>query len=498
MKIFFNLIYLSLWAIPFGLFFRDFIDFSSLSLNGFNFNFLKNSLIQGVLSVLFSFFTAVMPAYYCAYSKGKLSSALEKLFFIPFVFPPISAVISFTVIFNWSFLKKLGISYSLTAIIMANCFYNSPIFIKYISEALKRIPREIEEAAFTEGVSSKKIFFLIKLPLILPQVFKGGFLVFLYSFTSFILVIALGGLRHSTLEAEIASTLTGSSDFSKVVVLGVIQSLIMIFLNYGSLKIEEYELNGEPYIKKTGKFLKFFSLIYLTMEFLIIIIPVFFSFFNIYTGKISFQHYFVLFSRNFNLEFPVIKSILNSIFLAGTAGAVVVFLGYLMIKFYNKFTEIIIFFSFGISSGFLGLLLIYMNILLDIPLPLLLFQGYILTSLPLAYSFLYQYVKRFNRSIREAALIDGADSWRYFVHIEFPLMKKLFLGIYLQIFALLLGEFTMGYTMQIINYFPTLPLVNYQLISSKKFLESSALNSVVLMLLLGIFYLSQKILEERE
>ncbi|MGL5963403.1 MAG: ABC transporter permease, partial [Fusobacteriaceae bacterium] len=389
-------------------------------------------------------------------------------------------------------------NYTLGAILIANCFYNTPIFIKYISEALKRIPKEIEEAAFVDGVSRWEIFLKIKFPLILPQIFKAGFLVFIYSFTSFILVIALGGLRYSTVEAEIASTLTGSSDFTKVIVLGFIQALVMISLNYSSIQIEEYELNGEPYLKKTPKILKIFSFIYLVIEVFVVIIPVFFSFFNIYTGKISFAHYVTIFSRDFNLDFPILKSIFNSISLAGTAGILVVFLGYLMIKFYNRFTEIIIFFTFGISSGFLGLLLIYMNILLEIPLPWLLFQGYILISLPLAYSFLYQYVKKFDKSIREAALIDGIESWRYFIYIEFPLMKKLFIGVYLQIFALLLGEFTMGYTMQIINYFPTLPLVNYQLISSKKFLESSALNTVILIILLGISLLSQKILEDRE
>lgn len=498
MKILFNLIYLSLWLVPFTFFFRDFVDFNSINFANVNYNFLKNSLIQGVLSVLFSFFIGIIPAYYSAYSRGKLASALEKLFFIPFIFPPISAVISFTIIFNWSFIKKLGVNYSLTAIIIANCFYNSPIFIKYISEGLKRIPKEIEEAALTEGVSTSELFFKIKLPLILPQVFKGGFLVFLYSFTSFILVIALGGLRHSTLEAEIASTLTGSSDFSKIVLLGVLQSLVMIFLNYSSLKVYEYELNGEPYIKKTGKILKIFSCFYFILESIIITIPLLFSFFNIYTGKISFEHYITIFSRDFNLQFPVVKSILNSVLLAGISGVIVVTLGYLIIKFYNKFTEIIIFFTMGISNGFLGILLIYMNILFDIPLPLLLFQGYILISLPLAYSFLYQYVKKFNKSITEAAFIDGANWWRRFIYIEFPIMRKLFLGIYLQIFALLLGEFTMGYTMQIINYFPTLPLVNYQLISSKKFLESSALNSVVLLFLIGIFYLSQRFLGKKD
>lgn len=500
MKILFNILYLFLWVIPFGIFFRDFVDLNSLNLSTltFNLNFLRNSLIQGVLSVVFSFLIGVIPAYYLAYSKGKLASALEKLFFIPFVFPPISAVISFTILFNLDFMKKLGINYTLGAIIIANCFYNSPIFVKYISEALKRIPKEIEEVALTEGVSGKRIFFQIKLPLILPQVLKGGFLVFLYSFTSFILVISLGGLRYSTLEGEIARTLTGSIDFSKVIFLGSIQSFIMILLNYFSSKTEEYELSGEPYIKKTGGVLKIVSSIYFLLEAVVVLIPTVFSFVNIYTGKISFNHYITIFSTSFNENFPVIKSIFNSISLAGVGAFLVVILGYLMIRFYTKITQIIIFFSMGISSGFLGIILIYMNILWNIPLPLLLLQGYILISLPLAYSFLYQYVKKFDRSIVEAGLIDGADSWRRFIYIEFPIMRKLFLGVYLQIFALLLGEFTMGYTMQIVNYFPTLPLVNYQLMSSKKFLESSALNTIILILLLGIFYFSQKFLEEKE
>ncbi|MGL5965171.1 MAG: ABC transporter permease subunit, partial [Fusobacteriaceae bacterium] len=153
MKILFNLFYLSLWVVPITIFFRDFVDFNSFNLSSFNFNFLKNSAIQGVSTVILSFLISVIPAYYIAYSKGKLVSWLEKIFYIPFIFPAISAVISFTIIFNLSFLKKIGLNYTLGAILIANCFYNTPIFIKYISEALKRIPKEIEEAAFVDGVS---------------------------------------------------------------------------------------------------------------------------------------------------------------------------------------------------------------------------------------------------------------------------------------------------------------------------------------------------------
>ncbi|MGL4533833.1 MAG: ABC transporter permease subunit, partial [Fusobacteriaceae bacterium] len=248
-KSFFNFIYLSFWIFPIGYFVKDFWNFSDGEILNLDLNSLYSSLIQGVLTTVFSFFIALIPAYYCAYNKDKISTILKNLIFIPFVFPVISTVLSFSIIYNFEIFKSFN--YTLLGIIIANSFYNSPLFLKYIYEALNSIPKEIEEEASLEGIDEWNKFFRIKLPLIFPAILRGGFLVFIYSFTSFILVIAIGGLKHSTLEAEIATTLLGSLNFNKVLILGLLQCLILTFLNTITKYVPEYELSGKGYSKKT-------------------------------------------------------------------------------------------------------------------------------------------------------------------------------------------------------------------------------------------------------
>ncbi|MGL6065367.1 MAG: ABC transporter permease [Fusobacteriaceae bacterium] len=496
----FNLFYFFIWIGPLYVFTKDFFigeEFINFFTSGdFDFFTLKNSFEQGILTVIFSFIIGIIPAYYMAYNKNVLTRLLDKLFFIPFMFPPISAIVSFSIIFNIPFLKNSGLNYSLTSIIIANCFYNSPIFLKYIAEALKSIPKEVEEEAQIAGAKDYVVFFKIKLSLILPQIYRGAFLVFLYSFTSFILVLALGGAKYTTMEAEIATTLIGSFNFTKVMILGGIQSFILVFINTLSLKLYEYELNGTQYIKKTTKIFKYISVLYFVVLTLIILVSFTFSFFNFYIGEFSLEHYKTIFSSKFNETYPVIKGILNSTFLSVIGGLIVTTFSYCMIKSYNKLTNFIVYSTFGISSGFLGITLIYLNISFNIPLPIILIQGYVLVSLPLGYSFMCSYIKNFNNEILEAAQLDGVNYFTNFIYIEFPLLKRVFLWVFMQIFAILFGEFTIGYTMQISRVFPTLPLVNYSLISEKKFLESSALNTVTLIFLIMIFYISQKILEK--
>ncbi|MGL5123169.1 MAG: ABC transporter permease [Fusobacteriaceae bacterium] len=496
----FNLFYFIIWIVPLYVFTKDFFvgkEFINFFISGnFDFFTLKNSVEQGILTVIFSLIITIIPSYYMAYNKNILTRVLDKLFFIPFMFPPISAIVSFSIIFSIPFLKKSGINYSLTSIIIANCFYNSPILLKYIAEALKSIPKEIEEEAQIAGTKEYTIFFKIKLPLILPQIYRASFLVFLYSFTSFVLVFALGGAKYTTIEAEIATTLIGSFDFTKVMILGGVQSLILIFINTLSIKISEYELNGTQYLKKTTNIFKYISVLYFLILILIILVSFTFSFYNFYIGKFSLEHYKIIFSSKFNETYPVIKGILNSTFLSLIGSLIVTALSYFMIKTYNKFTNFIVYSTFGISSGFLGITLIYLNISFNIPLSIILIQGYVLVSLPLAYSFMYSYIKNFNSEVLEAAQLDGVNYFTNFIYIEFPLLKRVFLWIFMQIFAILFGEFTIGYTMQISRVFPTIPLVNYSLISEKKFLESSALNTITLIFLIIIFYISQKILEK--
>lgn len=253
-----NFFYGALWFAPLYFFVRDFFNINDIGIifERDTFNIMLFSIKQGLYSTLIALLVALIPAYLTAYERGTISKLLQGLLFIPFFFPVISTVTIFSIIFNLEFFRNLNILYTLKAIVIANVFYNSPIFIKYISEGLKRIPKEIVEAMKLDGAGKIKIFFSGQLPLILPQLFRAFILVFTYCFVGFGIILSLGGIQFSTLEVEIATTLMSDLNFSKAMIYGLLQFVILIILNSIGGKITEYELEGEEEIQKQNIFMR--------------------------------------------------------------------------------------------------------------------------------------------------------------------------------------------------------------------------------------------------
>lgn len=492
---FYGYLYFGFWIIPLTFFIKDFFHISEIqNINfGDSFELFKISLIQGLLSVVLSTIIAIIPSYYISYEKNILTKLLESLIFIPFFFPAVSTVIGFTLLFKLPILKNFELMYSLKAIILANIFYNSPIMVRYISQGLKGIPKNIIEAGRIDGANELNIFFKIKLPLFLPQLFKGMFLVFIYTFSSFGIVLTLGGLRYSNLEVEIANSLLRDGDFTRALILGIFQFIFLIFISYIGDFLPLYESIEQINRKKISVKIIIFSLFYLLFEYSIVLIGVLYGFYNYYTNKFSFDSLFKIFSKNFNFEYPVIEGIINSLFLATITPLFVIIFTYLLLKNFNKTSNRFIVSTMGFSSAFLGVILIYINILFEIKLWILLIIGYFLITVPIAYSFMFQYIIEFPEDIVSLSKLDIKSSFKRFFLIEFPILKNIFIGTYLQIFAIILGEFTISYTMQLGSEFPTIALVNYALYSNKKFLEGAILSSISIIIISTLFYLSSYI-----
>lgn len=488
-----NFFYGVLWFTPLYFFVRDFFNINDIGIifERDTFNIMLFSIKQGLYSTLIALLVALIPAYLTAYERGTISKLLQGLLFIPFFFPVISTVTIFSIIFNLEFFRNLNILYTLKAIVIANVFYNSPIFIKYISEGLKRIPKEIVEAMKLDGAGKIKIFFSGQLPLIMPQLFRAFILVFTYCFVGFGIILSLGGIQFSTLEVEIATTLMSDLNFSKAMIYGLLQFVILIILNSIGGKITEYELEGEEEIQKQNLFMRGYSVIYLILQYFVVFSSVVFSFYNYYIGKFSFDAYKRIFSQEFNEEFEVIKGIVNSIGISTVVSFITVIFIYLIIKNYNRLIDIIIFANLGVSGAFLAISLFYMNVLFDIPLIALLIVGYVLSSIPVGYSFMYQYIKKFPRILLESSMLDCNNGFERFRYIEFPILKNLFLSAFLQIFAIVFGEFTIGYTMQLEDLFPVASLVNYSMVANKKYLESAAFSSVILIVVFMFFIIGE-------
>ena len=492
-KFFINFLYSFLWIAPIYFFMRDFFYIRSIEILRDNHiqETIFFSIKQGIYSSIIAFFIGIIPAYYSTYNRDNLSKLIQGLVFIPFFFPVISIVTIFSLIFNLSFIKELNILYSLKGIIIANVFCNSPIFIKYISEGLRKIPKEIDEAMKIDGADEITIFFKGQLPLIFPQIFRAFILVFTYCFLSLGIILSLGGIKFSNIEAEIATTLISGANFSKAMVLGGVQFLVLLFFNSLGGFIKEYELLGENQSKKTNIIFKIYSIIYMIFQYGVILLAFIFSFINQFTGEFSLDAYMKLFSKEFNEEFGIINGILNSLGISIIISIVTVVLIYIIIKNYSRLTDIIIFSNMGISGAFLAITLYYMNILFNIPLIVLLGIGYLIGAIPIGYSFLYQYIKKFPVEILESSELDCKNFYQRFFYIEFPILKNIFISAFLQIFAIIFGEFTVVYTMQLGDIIPIASLVNYSLVANKKYMESSAFSSVVLFIVLGAFLLGE-------
>jgi thiamine transport system permease protein len=92
---------------------------------------------------------------------------------------------------------------SFAAILTAHVFYNTTIILRVVGDYWSRLDPRMEQAARVLGANRWKTLREITLPLLLPAIAASSLLVFIFDFTSFGVVLVLGGPLFSTLEVEI-------------------------------------------------------------------------------------------------------------------------------------------------------------------------------------------------------------------------------------------------------------------------------------------------------
>lgn len=92
---------------------------------------------------------------------------------------------------------------TLTMVLIAHVFYNVAVALRMIVGYWANQSPRIEEAARVLGVSGWQLWTRVRLPLLRPAITAAGMLVFIFTFTSFGVVLILGGPRYATLEVEI-------------------------------------------------------------------------------------------------------------------------------------------------------------------------------------------------------------------------------------------------------------------------------------------------------
>ncbi len=196
---------------------------------------LRFTALQAFLSAILSIGLAVSAARAIARRQSFPGrTLLLRLLGLPMVVPTVVGVLGIVAIYGRSglandVLAAVGLEtrlniYGLTGILIAHVFFNMPFATRLLIQAWADIPGESWRLASQLGMTGGQIFRLIEWPM-LRQVLPGiGMLVFLLCFTSFSVVLVLGGgPPNATLEVAIYQSLRFDFDIDRVLVLAALQ-----------------------------------------------------------------------------------------------------------------------------------------------------------------------------------------------------------------------------------------------------------------------------------
>ena len=171
---------------------------------------------QALVSTLLTLVVGLPAAYLFAKYEFPGKTLLKALATVPFVMPTIVVAMGFVALLGPqgainSILVALfdldappiRITNTLTIIFMAHAFYNYAIVVRMVSGLWANLDPSLEETAKMLGAGRVRTFYHVTLPLLLPAITSAALLAFAFSFTSFGVVLILGGSQFATMEVAI-------------------------------------------------------------------------------------------------------------------------------------------------------------------------------------------------------------------------------------------------------------------------------------------------------
>jgi thiamine transport system permease protein len=200
---------------------------------------------QALLSTILTLALGLPAAWLFARYEFPGKPLLRTLTAIPFMLPTVVVAAGFNAwlgprgwfnlvllrLFDYSSDHPAKFTGTLAAILVAHVFYNMTIVIRVAGNALEQLDPRFEQAARTLGADPRRVLWRVTLPLLRPSLLAAALLVFLFDFTSFGVVLLLGGSRFATLEVEIFLQAVQYFNLPLAALLSLIQLLCTLALS---------------------------------------------------------------------------------------------------------------------------------------------------------------------------------------------------------------------------------------------------------------------------
>ncbi len=172
---------------------------------------------QALASTLLTLAVALPASYVLGRYRFRGRSLVGAIVVVPFVLPTVVVALAFLAILPGPLQRGWA------PILVAHAFFNVAVVVRVVGTFWASLDPRVSEAAATLGASPWQRLREITVPLLSPALAAASAIVFLFSFTSFGIVLILGGPRYSTIEAEIYDQAVRMFDLRAAAVLSLVQ-----------------------------------------------------------------------------------------------------------------------------------------------------------------------------------------------------------------------------------------------------------------------------------
>jgi len=489
---------------------------------------LSLTILQAIVSTALTVCIGIPGAYVLSHYNFRGRELIKAALLVPFILPTVVVSACFSsllgphgLINEWlMIIFRLGtppiqLLNSFWAIILGHVFYNTSIIILILAEAWSRLNPNFTSCARVLGANPLQIALRVTIPLLAPALLSASLLVFIFDFTSFGVILLMGGPLYATLEVEIYVQAIQMLNLRMATILSLIQialtlALAVIYTRISRNQSIELLPNFRPdsQLKNASVSQKIFSLAILFVLFLVFFSPLvallvrsFSGFTDTSSGILSYlnnftwSYYAELFiNRSNNLFYvPPFQAIFNSIFFAVVTVTVTIPLGILVVLSLRRPHRIngllgsILMLPLGTSAVTLGLgLVLAFNTtsLYRIPFPVFLPIAHALVALPMVVRILQPSLSSIPASLNQSARILGANPWQVFKNIDFPLLRGPILVSAVFAFSISLGEFGATTFLNRPQY-PTIPIAIFRFLTypgQMNYGQAMAMSSILMIL----------------
>ena len=196
---------------------------------------------QALLSALLSLFFGVLLARAFYYVEFVGKAFLLKIMSLTFVLPVLVAIFGLIGIYGASgwiaqffhFFDRTwtGSIYGLSGILIAHLFFNIPLATKLFLQSLESIPYEQHQLAAQLNIRGWRFVRLVEWYALHRQILPTFSLIFMLCFTSFTVVLTLGGgPQYTTLETAIYQAILFEFDLPKAAIFALLQFVFCLLL----------------------------------------------------------------------------------------------------------------------------------------------------------------------------------------------------------------------------------------------------------------------------